>query len=68
MSGKLDRSQSGKSALNESRGEPARGFSSAPSAEQLRPTERETFLLDTLLKWQESSARSQIVLGQPLNS
>lgn len=45
-----------------------RGFVSAPSADELKPTETEVFLLDTLWKWQETSEKSRIVLGQPLNS
>ena len=46
----------------------AEGFVSAPTAEQLKPTEREAVLLKTLWDWQESSARSPIVLGEPLCS
>lgn len=52
------------------KGQPAesdRGFTSAPTAEQLKPNEREVFLLNTLVRWQETSAKSRIVLGQPLN-
>ena len=52
-------------------GQPAestRGFTSAPTADELKPTDREVFLLNTLLQWQETSAKSRIVLGQPLNA
>jgi len=45
-----------------------RGFVSAPTTNDLKPTEREVFLLDILWKWQETSAKSRIVLGQPLDS
>lgn len=45
-----------------------RGFVSAPTVDQLRPTEREEFLLNALWNWQEASAKSQIVLGQPLRA
>jgi hypothetical protein len=48
--------------------EPVRGFVSAPTGEQLKPTEREAFLLETLLRWGETSEKSRIVLGQPLSS
>ena len=47
--------------------EPARGFVSAPTLDQLKPTPRETELLATLWNWQEESAKSCIVLGQPHN-
>jgi hypothetical protein len=49
-------------------GEPIRGFISAPTPEQLKPTAREVSLLETLWSWQEKSAKSRIVLGQPLRS
>jgi hypothetical protein len=48
--------------------ESARGFVSAPTLEELKPTPREAALLDTLWSWQEKSAKSRIVLGQPLKS
>lgn len=35
---------------------------------ELRPTERETYLLETLYDWRESSPKTAIVLGQPLRS
>lgn len=53
-------------AQEENTAESDRGFVTAPTADQLKPTERETFLLEELCKWQESSAKSRIVLGQPL--
>jgi hypothetical protein len=43
-----------------------KGFTSAPAADQLKPTEREVFLLETLWTWRQTSARSTTVLGQPL--
>lgn len=49
-------------------GEPIRGFTSAPTPDQLKPTAREVSLLETLWTWQEKSAKSRIVLGQPLRS
>ncbi|HXT39017.1 MAG TPA: hypothetical protein VN887_03245 [Candidatus Angelobacter sp.] len=48
--------------------ESARGFISAPTLEELKPTAREVSLLETLWNWQEKSAKSRIVLGQPLRS
>lgn len=45
-----------------------RGFVTAPTLEQLRPTPREVSLLETLWSWQEQSAKSRVVLGQPLKS
>jgi hypothetical protein len=44
-----------------------KGFVSAPSPSDLKPTEREAFLLETLWKWHEASAKSAIILGQPLS-
>jgi hypothetical protein len=46
--------------------ESARGFVTAPSLEELKATPREADLLQTLWSWQEQSAKSRIVLGQPL--
>ena len=43
-------------------------FVATPSASDLKPTEREAFLLDTLWKWHEASAKSRTVLGEPLGS
>jgi hypothetical protein len=43
-----------------------KGFVSAPSGNDLKPTEREAFLLETLWNWHETSAKSAIILGQPL--
>ncbi len=40
-------------------------FSSAPTAEELQPTVEERRLLDDLREWQEKSAQSHWVLGQP---
>jgi hypothetical protein len=45
-----------------------KGFVTAPTLEQLRPTPREASLLETLWSWQEQSAKSRVVLGQPLKS
>jgi hypothetical protein len=45
-----------------------RGFTSAPTADQLKPNDREVFLLRTLWDWQETSSRTHIVLGEPLSS
>lgn len=45
-----------------------KGFVTAPTLEQLRPTPREVSLLETLWSWQEQSAKSRVVLGQPLKS
>jgi hypothetical protein len=36
--------------------------------DQLKPTAREISLLETLWSWQEQSAKSRVVLGQPLKS
>jgi hypothetical protein len=65
MSKKRDTSQAVKPATPQ---ESARGFVSAPTLEQLKPTAREVSLLETLWSWQEKSAKSRIVLGQPLRS
>jgi len=43
-----------------------KGFVSAPTGNDLKPTEREAFLLETLWNWHETSAKSAIILGQPL--
>lgn len=42
-----------------------RGFITAPTLEQLQPTEREKNLLKVLWDWQEQSKHSQLVLGKP---
>lgn len=42
------------------------GFLSAPSAEDLRPTQREVSLMQELYEWQQGSAHSRWVLGEPL--
>ncbi len=48
--------------------ESPRGFVTAPTLDQLKPTERERHLLKVLWDWQEQSAKSQIVLGQPTHA
>lgn len=48
--------------------ESTRGFVTAPTMDQLKPTAREVSLLETLWSWQEQSAKSRVVLGQPLKS
>ena len=60
--------QGGSPAGEKTPAESDRGFVSAPTTHDLKPTEREVFLLDILWKWQETSANSRIVLGQPLDS
>lgn len=40
-------------------------FLSAPTAEDLRPTQTEQNLIQDLINWQESSARSYIPVGKP---
>ncbi len=44
----------------------SRGFISVPAGAELRPNDREAFLLETLWEWREMSARTGIVLGEPL--
>jgi len=44
----------------------AKGFVFAATSDDIKPTDREASLLRTLGEWQESSARSRIVLGQPI--
>lgn len=46
--------------------ESPRGFLSAPVPGDLKPTEREAFLLETIRRWHETSAESAAVLAQPL--
>ena len=67
MAERQERPHAGEPVVEESAAGSDRGFVSAPTADELKPTEREVFLLDTLWKWQETSAKSRIVLGQPLN-
>lgn len=43
------------------------GFKSGPSGIDLKPTEREAAKLQELSDWHESSEKSNIVLGQPLD-
>ncbi len=43
-----------------------KGFTSAPTLEQLKPTPRELARMDELIAWQERSAKSTIVLGVPM--
>jgi hypothetical protein len=45
--------------------ESPKGFITAPTLEQLQPTEREKHLLKVLWDWQEQGKKSQLVLGQP---
>lgn len=42
-----------------------KGFTRAPTWEELQPTPRERHLLRVLWDWQEASKRSPIVLGEP---
>jgi len=41
-------------------------FISAPSAEDLSPTQQESYLLGELWDWRERSAKQAWVLGEPL--
>ena len=68
MAAKQNKPQNNQHGAGSPPAEPPRGFTTAPTPEQLLPTEREAFLLDTLSKWQETSAQSRIVLGEPLAS
>jgi hypothetical protein len=43
-------------------------FLSAPREEDLRPTEREKYLLGELWDWQQRSAKTPWVLGKPMRS
>lgn len=42
---------------------PPRGFTKAPTLEELRPTPAERHALELLWEWQERSKRSAVVLG-----
>ena len=59
----------GESMAQEERSENATvsqpGFICAPTEDQLKPSENEEYMLEVLQKWQENSAKSQIILGQP---
>ena len=46
--------------------ESPKGFITAPTVDQLKPTLRESWLLEWLWKWQEQSAKSPLVIGRPL--
>lgn len=43
-----------------------RGFTHAPSLDELKPTKREQQLLKELWDWQENSRNTELVLGKPL--
>lgn len=45
---------------------PIKGFITAPTLEQLLPTNYEKSMLKVLIDWQEQSAKSQIILGVPM--
>jgi hypothetical protein len=66
MAERQDRSPREQSVAQEAPVRSAKGFVSTPSSDEVKPTEREIFLLQTLGQWQENSARSRIVLGQPI--
>src|SRR5258707_10037530 len=63
---KLSAQASKSAAAHAPQRQPPKGFVTAPTLHQLRPTPREVSLLETLWSWQEQSARSRTVLGQPL--
>jgi hypothetical protein len=68
MSEAQDRSRAEPDTVQSAPPVAAKGFVSTPSPDEVKPTEREIFLLQTLCQWQENSARSRIVLGQPIAS
>ncbi len=49
----------------EMKSESPRGFITAPTLGQLKPTPREQHLLEVLWDWLEQSKRSPLILGQP---
>jgi hypothetical protein len=44
------------------------GFYKVPTLEQLKPTPEEQHQLESLLQWQEQSAKSKLVLGVPFKT
>lgn len=48
--------------------ESPKGFITAPTIDQLKPTTREKHLLKVLWDWLENSKESTVVLGQPDNA
>jgi hypothetical protein len=62
-------SREGANSLNSASVTAAHGtFLSAPSAEELCPSERESQILGELFEWHQSSSNTRWVLGQPLPS
>lgn len=51
-------------AVNQREGK--RGFITAPTLDDLKPTPQERYLLEMLWQWQEQSSKSPYRLGEPI--